>query len=45
MHLEKRLQQGVKHINKDYDVRVLCMEFPERLRALVKDTKGDRLPK
>ena len=41
----KRLQKGVSHINKEFNVRGLCMEFPERLRALEHDTKGDRLRK
>ena len=43
--LEKRLQQAVARINKDFDVRGLCMEFPDRLHDLVKKTYGDRLPK
>ena len=43
--LEKRLQQAVARINKDFDVRGLCMEFPDRLHDLAKKTYGDRLPK
>ena len=43
--LEKRLQQAVARINKDFDVRGLCMEFPDRLYHLSKKTYGDRLPK
>jgi hypothetical protein len=43
--LEKRLQKGVRWVNKDFDVRGLCMEFPDRLYDLVKKYSGDRLPK
>ena len=43
--LEKRLQQAVARINKDFDVRGLCMEFPDRLHDLANKTYGDRLPK
>ena len=43
--MDKRLQQCVKLINREFDVRGLCMEFPERLDYLVKYSKGDRLPK
>ena len=31
--------------DKDFDVRGLCMEFPDRLHDLVKETCGDRLAK
>jgi len=43
--LDKRFQQCVRRINREFDVRGLCMEFPDRLDDLVKKTKGDRLPK
>ena len=43
--LEKRLQQAVARINKDFNVRGLCMEFPDRLHDLANKTYGDRLPK
>ena len=43
--LAVRLQRGVSRINKDFDVRGLCMEFPDRLHTLVKKKGGDRLPK
>ena len=43
--LEKRLQQAVSWINKKYNVRGLCRGVPDRLRALVHETRGDRLPK
>ena len=43
--LEKRLQQAVARINRDFDVRGLCMEFPDQLYHLSKKTYGDRLPK
>ena len=42
---EKRLQQAVSWINKKYNVRGLCRGVPDRLRALVHETRGDRLPK
>ena len=41
----KRLQDGVRRINKGFDVRGLCSEFPSRLETLVEETQGDRLPK
>ena len=40
-----QLQQAVVRINKDFDVRGLCMEFPDRLHDLANKTYGDRLPK
>ena len=40
----KRLQKGVRRINKEFDVRGLCMEFPQRLDDLINKTTGDRLP-
>ena len=43
--LAARLQQGVSRINKEFDVRGLCMELPGRLSLLVYDTCGDRLAK
>ena len=43
--LAVRLQRGVSRINKDFDVRGLCMEFPDWLHTLVKKKGGDRLPK
>ena len=43
--LEERLQQGVRRINREFDVRGLCMELPDRLHALVVEAGGDRLPK
>ena len=43
--LSRRIQQCVSHINREFDVRGLCMEFPGRLDALVKTTHGGRLPK
>ena len=43
--LEKRLQQAVARINKDFNVRGLCMDFPDRLHDLANKTYGDRLPK
>ena len=43
--LEERLQQAADWVNKEFDVRGLCMGLPDRLRALVSETKGDRLPK
>ena len=43
--VERRLQQNVARINKDFDVRGLCMEFPDRLHDLVKETCRDRLAK
>ena len=45
VQLEKRLQQAARKINKSYDVRGLCMEFPQRLESLIKKTKSDRLSK
>ena len=42
---EKRFQAAVKKINTEFDVRGLCMEFPDRLDTLIKKTRGDRLPK
>ena len=41
----ERLHEAVKHINNNYNVRGLCMEFPGRLEDLASRTKGDRLPK
>ena len=43
--LEERLQQAADWVNKEFDVRGLCMRLPDRLHALVNETKGDRLPK
>ena len=43
--LGKRIQTAVNKINKEFDVRGLCMEFPDRLNTLIKVTGGDRLPK
>ena len=43
--LEKRIQAAVTKINNVFDVHGLCMEFPDRLKSLVYDTQGDRLPK
>ena len=40
-----RLERVVCGINAEYKVRELCLEFPERLRRLVEETHGDRLPK
>ena len=40
-----RLERVVCGINAEYKVRELCLEFPERLRCLVEETHGDRLPK
>ena len=40
----ERLHEAVKHINANFGVRGLCMEFPSRLEALVGKTNGDRLP-
>ena len=43
--LARRLQGCVDHINANYDVRGLCLEFPGRLETLVNVTLGDRLSK
>ena len=43
--LAERLRQGASRINKEFDVRGLCMELPGRLSLLVCDTCGDRLAK
>ena len=43
--LNRRIQLIVSRINREFDVRGLCMEFPDRLTALVRTTHGDRLPK
>ena len=43
--LEERLQQAADWVNKEFDVRGLCMGLPDRLHALVSETNGDRLPK
>ena len=43
--LEERLQQAADWVNKEFDVRGLCMGLPDRLHSLVNETKGDRLPK
>ena len=43
--LEVRLQNCVDHINREYNVRAMNMEFPARLEKLVRVTLGDRLPK
>ena len=40
-----RLQAAVCHVNEQFEVRALCMEFPQRLHDLVNKTRGDRLPK
>ena len=40
-----RFQRCVSDINREYDVRGLCMEWPQRLEDLVKTTQGDRLRK
>ena len=37
------LKECCQHINAQYDVDGLCHGFPERLRKLVDETKGDRL--
>ena len=36
----ERLHEAVKHINANFGVRGLCMEFPSRLEALVGKTNG-----
>ena len=43
--LAKRIEKDVRDLNRICDVKGLCMEFPERLRALKEDTHGDRLRK
>ena len=43
--LARRLQGCVDHINSNFDVRGLCMEFPQRLEALANVALGDRLRK
>ena len=43
--LSRRIQLCASRINRDFDVRGLCMEFPGRLDALAKTAYGDRLPK
>ena len=43
--LASRFQRCVSDINREYDVRGLCMEWPQRLEDLVKTTQGDRLRK
>ena len=45
VELSQRLQRAVSHTNAEYNVRELCMEFPERLRMLATTTHGDWLPK
>ena len=40
-----RLQAAVCHVNAHFEVRALCMEFPQRLHDIVNKTAGDRLPK
>ena len=42
VELEHRMLAAVRHINKEFDVRGLSLQFPERLRTLVV-TDGDRL--
>ena len=41
----ERLQSAVRHVNSNFEVRALCMEFPQRLHDIVNKTAGDRLPK
>ena len=43
--LSRRIQLCVSRINRDFDARGLCVEFPGRLDALAKTAYGDRLPK
>ena len=42
VELERRMLAAVRHINKEFDVHGLTMQFPERLHTLVV-TDGDRL--
>ena len=42
VELEHRMLAAVRHINKEFDVRGLSMQFPEGLHTLVV-TDGDRL--
>ena len=42
LELEHRMTAAARHINKEFDVQGLAMQFPERLRALVANS-GDRL--
>ena len=42
VELEHRMRTAVRHINKEFDVRGLSMQFPEGLHTLVV-TDGDRL--
>ena len=42
VELERRMLAAVRHINKEFDVRSLSIQVPERLHALVV-TDGDRL--
>ncbi len=43
--LAERLHSAVAHANANFDVRGLCLQFPQRLHDLVHVTKGDRLQK
>ena len=43
--LGKRLKAAAGYCTANYDVEGLCKEFPERMRSLVEETKGDRLHK
>ena len=43
--LGKRLKAAAGYFTANYDVEGLCREFPERMRLLVEETKGDRLKK
>ena len=42
VELEHRMLAAVRHIHKEFDVRSLPLQFPERLRTLVV-TDTDRL--
>ena len=41
----KRIKTAVEYVNANHDVAGLCKEMPQRMRDLVNEAKGDRLPK
>ena len=43
--LKQRILNEVRYVNRNYEVKRLCKEFPQRLQDLVHVTKGDRLNK
>jgi hypothetical protein len=43
--LAARIRAAAAHANANYQVKKLCLEFPQRLHDLVHKHHGDRLPK